>query len=178
MKFLYKYPQAEFPYEQLVRREPASQRARARSIELLDTGIFDDDRYFDIFIEYAKIDAEDMLIRIEAFNRGPEPAPLHILPHLWFRNTWAWTQSARPRPVITPRTDRAVSWLSLRSDDSRPGDDELSAGPLSTWAANALWPRRRHAAVHRQRNATPSASLATGIVSASAATSRTRSIAS
>src|ERR1700736_5333019 len=79
MKLLYKYPQREFPYGWLV-WENRRRNGQGFEFELLDTGLFDDDRYFDIFIEYAKADAEDLIVRIEAFNRGPEPAPLHILP--------------------------------------------------------------------------------------------------
>src|SRR4030095_9763018 len=75
--------------------------------ELFDTGLFEEDRYFDIFIEYAKVDEEEILIRIEAFNRGPVAAPLHILPQLWFRNTWAWTGEAKPRPTIKPVRSKA-----------------------------------------------------------------------
>lgn len=89
MKYLYKYPQAEFPYAQLV----AEARRRTRNdpeFELIDTGVFDRDRYFDVFVEYAKATPEDILIRITVYNRGPEPAVLHILPSLWFRNTWSW----------------------------------------------------------------------------------------
>lgn len=89
MKFLYKYPQNEFPYEQL-KNENDRRAKRDAEYELIDTGIFDDDRYFDIFIEYAKADAEDICIRITAVNRGPETAPLHILPTVWFRNRWSW----------------------------------------------------------------------------------------
>lgn len=89
MKMLYKYPQAAFPYHQL--RESNAIRSRVEpEYELRDTGIFDDQKYFDVFIEYAKQDKEDLLIRIEVFNRGPEPAPVNILPTIWFRNTWAW----------------------------------------------------------------------------------------
>ncbi len=84
MRMLYKYPQAEFPYRQLV--EENRRRQGQREFKLLDTGIFDEDRYFDIFVEYAKSSAEDICIRIEACNRGPDAAELHILPHLWFRN--------------------------------------------------------------------------------------------
>ncbi|HQQ96062.1 MAG TPA: glucosidase [Cyclobacteriaceae bacterium] len=89
MKMLYKYPQREFPYRKLLHEN----RRRTRhdpEYELIDTGIFDDDRYFDVFIEYAKADVDDILIRIIVTNRGPEGAPLHVLPHIWFRNTWAW----------------------------------------------------------------------------------------
>jgi len=99
MKFLYKYPQAEFPYAKLVEEN----RNRTRSefeLELLDTGAFDGDRYFDVFVEYAKATPEDLLIRITACNRGPEAAELHLLPTIWFRNTWAWSDG-RERPSLT-----------------------------------------------------------------------------
>jgi len=89
MKYLYKYPQQEFPYRNLVE----TNRCRCREdfeYELLDTGVFDSDRYFDVFVEYAKADPEDILIRITVHNRGPETAELHLLPTLWFRNTWSW----------------------------------------------------------------------------------------
>src|SRR5688572_21038524 len=99
MKYLYKYPQREFPYAQLV-KENVARRGKGGEYELLDTGVFDEDRYFDVFVEYAKAGPEDLCIRIEAVNRGPEAAPLHILPHLWFRNTWAWGPEPKPAPVI------------------------------------------------------------------------------
>ena len=89
MNYLYKYPQQEFPYRDLVE----TNRKRTREdfeYELLDTGVFDDDRYFDVFVEFAKASPEDVLIRITAHNRGPEPAKLHLLPTLWYRNTWSW----------------------------------------------------------------------------------------
>jgi len=96
MKYLYKYPQAEYPYWNLV----DTNRRRSREefeYELLDTGVFDDDRYFDVFVEYAKGDPEDILVRISVHNRGQEKATLHLLPNLWFRNTWASEQgSAKP----------------------------------------------------------------------------------
>src|SRR5881396_3121840 len=88
MKYLYKYPQAAFPYEALVEENRRRDR-RAPEFELLDTGVFDDDRYFDVLVEYAKAAPDDILIRITAVNRGPEPAELHLLPTLWYRNTWA-----------------------------------------------------------------------------------------
>ena len=89
MKMLYKYPQGAFPYADIV--ETNLQRGKgAPEFELFDTGIFNENRYFDVFIEYAKASADDILIRIIAFNRGPESADLHILPTLWFRNTWSW----------------------------------------------------------------------------------------
>jgi hypothetical protein len=89
MKWLYKYPQADFPYARLVEEN----RRRGREVpefELLDTGIFDEDRYFDVVAEYAKGGPDDLLLVVTAFNRGPEAAPLHVLPTVWFRNTWSW----------------------------------------------------------------------------------------
>ncbi len=105
MKYLYKYPQTEFPYDRLV----VENRRRTKldpEFELMDTGIFDEDRYFDVFIEYAKASFEDILIRITAFNRGPATASLRILPTLWFRNTWSWGRDdRRPRVCAGKRTD-------------------------------------------------------------------------
>jgi len=97
MKFLYKYPQGEFPYARLV--EENRRRGKGEpEFELLDTGVFEDERYFDVFVEYAKADAENILVRVRLINRGPEEATVHLLPHLWFRNTWAWDgRSARPQ---------------------------------------------------------------------------------
>jgi len=91
MKYLYKYPQREYPYRDLI----DTNRARSRTefeYELLDTGIFDDDRYFDVFVEYAKAGPEDVLVRITVHNRGPEAARLRVAPTLWFRNTWSWDE--------------------------------------------------------------------------------------
>ena len=107
MKFLYKYPQAEYPYGRLI-EENKRRQGQGLEYELLDTGIFDEDRYFDIFVEYAKVDPEDICIRIEAFNRGPAAAPLDIIPHLWFRNIWGWDKAAwnphepTPEPTLRP----------------------------------------------------------------------------
>lgn len=102
MKALYKYPQREFPYHRLV----SENRLRGKDepeFELLETGIFDENRYFDIFVEYCKRSPNDILINITAANRGPEPSLLHIAPTLWFRNTWSWGRNGEgywPRPVI------------------------------------------------------------------------------
>jgi hypothetical protein len=98
MKYLYKYPQAEFPYGRLVEEN----RRRGRSdpeFELTDTGVFDEGRYFDVFVEYAKASAEDILIRITVANHGPEEATIHLLPSVWFRNTWSWGYD-EPRPSL------------------------------------------------------------------------------
>ncbi|MCC6868249.1 MAG: glucosidase [Burkholderiales bacterium] len=100
MKYLYKYPQRAFPYADLV----AENHRRTRldpEYELLDTGIFEDDRYFDVVVEYAKADTADLLIRLSATNRGPYAAPLHFLPTLWFKNDWTWSgDAARPRITV------------------------------------------------------------------------------
>jgi len=99
MKYLYKYPQAAFPYGDLV--DTNRQRDRhAPEYELNDTGVFDDDRYFDVMVEYAKASPDDVLIQISATNQGPEPAELHLLPTLWFRNTWSWGTSGGERPAL------------------------------------------------------------------------------
>jgi hypothetical protein len=98
MQYLYKYPQRAFPYQQLI--EENRRRSKGDSeYELIDTCVFAEDRYFDIFLEYAKASPEDILIRITAFNRGPESAELHILPTIWFRNTWSWGHDSR-KPVL------------------------------------------------------------------------------
>jgi hypothetical protein len=98
MKYLYKYPQAEFPYSDLV--ETNRRRSREESeYELLDTGVFNADRYFDVFVEYAKAEPEDILVRLSVHNRGPEAATIYLLPTLWFRNTWSWERGAA-RPLL------------------------------------------------------------------------------
>jgi hypothetical protein len=97
MKYLYKYPQSEFPYARLLEEN----RRRGKldpEFELLDTGVFEEDRYFDVTVEYAKADPEDILVKISVANRGPEAATVHLLPHLWFRNTWSWSgDTVRPQ---------------------------------------------------------------------------------
>jgi len=123
LKYLYKYPQAEFPYAALISE---NQRRRGRNdpeFELLDTGVFDDDRYFDVFVEFAKAEPEDICIRIEVVNRGPEPAPIYVLPHLWFRNIWSWNAEPKAEPQIGvgPAGD---GFVSLEASD-------LMAEPLS-----------------------------------------------
>src|SRR5215831_9110295 len=98
MRYLYKYPQAAYPYDNLV----LTSRSRSRTefeYELLDTGIFDQDRYFDVFVEYAKDSPDDLLIQVSIHNRGAESATLHLLPTLWFRNVWSW-QAGAQKPGI------------------------------------------------------------------------------
>ena len=100
MKYLYKYPQAAYPYGDLVQTNSCRSREEME-YELLDTGVFDGDRYFDVFIEYAKADPDDILVQITAFNRGPQAAELHLLPTVWFRNDWAsWVARPAPKPVL------------------------------------------------------------------------------
>jgi hypothetical protein len=125
MRMLYKYPQAAFPYQWLL-DENAARHGGGLEFELLDTGVFDGDRYFDIFIEYAKNGPEDICIRIEAFNRGPDAAPLHAIPHLWFRNTWGWGNERHTPPTIGVEPARASGrgTVALLADDRR--SDRLS----------------------------------------------------
>src|SRR5512136_647490 len=106
LKYLYKYPQAAYPYDQLV----DSNRGRSRQefeYELIDTGVFEQDRYFDVFVEYAKESPEDILVQISVHNRGPEPAEIHVLPTLWYRNRWAWGRD-NPRPSLQAVAGKAA----------------------------------------------------------------------
>jgi hypothetical protein len=107
MKYLYKYPQAEFPYGQLV-EENRRRGKLAPEFELIDTGIFDGDRYFDVVVEYAKADVEDILVLVTATNRGPEEASLNLLPTIWFRNTWSWNQNGAAKPWLRSTTEGVV----------------------------------------------------------------------
>ena len=137
MKYLYKYPQAAFPYDDLVK----TNRGRTREeleYELLDTGVFDEDRYFDVFVEYAKADPEDLLIKISVANRGPATATLHVLPTLWFRNTWSWKEGVR-QAGADPGAGRSHR-LRDRGDPCRPG------------RAVSVLRRRRAAPLHRERD--------------------------
>jgi hypothetical protein len=111
MKYLYKYPQAEYPYVPIIEANRRRDK-HAAEYELLDTGIFDEDRYFDVFVEYAKREPEDILIQITVCNRGPEPAEIHVLPTAWFRNTWSWRRKdEKPElKVLAAGTDvRAIA---------------------------------------------------------------------
>ncbi|MGQ0622271.1 MAG: MGH1-like glycoside hydrolase domain-containing protein [Panacagrimonas sp.] len=116
MKYLYKYPQAEYPYKWLV-DENRSRNGGGPEFELLDTGIFDQNRYFDVFVEYAKAGPEDLCVRITAHNRGPDEATLHLLPQLWFRNIWAWGDERKRAPQISPGKVNE-GFVSLAADDS------------------------------------------------------------
>ncbi len=127
MRFLYKYPQAEFPYRQLVEGNRSRDR-RASEYELLDTGVFDDNRYFDVYVEYAKSSPEDLLIRLRVVNRGPAEAELTVLPTLWFRNTWSWGLGDR-----RPRLRRA------EAPEGRDGDVSAVEMDHDYYGARSLW---------------------------------------
>jgi hypothetical protein len=107
MKYLYKYPQQAYPYADLIAKNKSRSR-QEMEYELLDTGIFNDDRYFDVFVEYAKRGPEDILIQITAWNRGPAAASLHILPTLWFRNTWNWWPTESKPSLGVVKSDGGV----------------------------------------------------------------------
>jgi len=116
MKYLYKYPQAAYPYDDLV----ATNRGRGRhdfEYELLDAGVFDQDRYFDVFVEYAKAAPEDILVQITVCNRGPEPATLHVLPTVWFRNVWSWGGQARQAVLRQGATSMAGGVITATHPD-------------------------------------------------------------
>jgi hypothetical protein len=115
LKMLYKYPQRTFPYSLLVEVN-RSRGMNQPEYELLDTGIFDDDRYFDVFVEYAKVGADDILMLVTAHNRGPDEATLHLLPQLWFRNTWCWKPGAE-KPELKAKNDHTVTAQSSRLGD-------------------------------------------------------------
>ncbi|HEX8871814.1 MAG TPA: hypothetical protein VF758_03550 [Candidatus Acidoferrum sp.] len=121
MRMLYKYPQAAFPYKWLLEENQGRGRSKPE-FELMDTGAFAENRYFDVFIEYAKCDIEDILIRITASNRGPEAAALHLLPTVWFRNTWTWGKDLR-RPAVRRAPDM-------------PG---VTCGELEHWQYGKRW---------------------------------------
>ena len=112
MKWLYKYPQAAFPYASLI--ETNRRRTRQEfEYELLDTGVFDRDRYFDVFAEYAKESPEDILIRITVANRGPEKAMIHLLPTLWLRNTWSWWPDAGKHSLAEAKGQNGASIVAV-----------------------------------------------------------------
>src|SRR5579884_1289588 len=138
MRMLYKYPQREIPYTELLHRNSGRS---GPEFELLETGIFDDDRYFDVFIEYAKADPEDICIRIQVINRGPEQAHIHILPHLWYRNTWAWSQPRRAKPSIVRGPDQQHSVVLLADDSAVEPSSNLqfpySVGNYTLFAPSA-----------------------------------------
>src|SRR5262249_11633137 len=119
MKYLYKYPQGAYPYSPLV--ETSRRRSRQEfEYELLDTGVFDQDRYFDVFVEYAKASPDDLLIQISVHNRGPQPASLHVLPTLWFRNQWSWHAGAE-KPTLQQVAGKSGQSI-VRARDAKLGE--------------------------------------------------------
>jgi hypothetical protein len=125
MKALYKYPQKAYPYADLV----AENRRRGRNddeYELIDTGVFAEDRYFDITVEYAKADPDDIVVRIEVINRGPDVAPIHLLPTLWFRNTWAWGRDSRRPRLHAVEDDGGLDHSLVQAIHWRLGDHWLA----------------------------------------------------
>jgi hypothetical protein len=164
LRALYKYPQQAFPYAQLV----AENRHRTRNdpeYELLDTGIFDQGRYFDVFVEYAKDDPSDVVIRLTVVNRGPERAPLHVLPTLWFRNTWAWGLDSRkpelrqvkPGLVRATHPSGGTHWLACQGQprllftDNETNRQRLWGVPNeATWVKDGI----HEAVVHARTDTT------------------------
>ena len=120
LKYLYKYPQAAYPYDELVRTNRERNR-QASEYELINTGVFDQDRYFDVFVEYAKASPEDILVEIRAHNRGPDAAEIHLLPTLWFRNRWSWGRDNARASLQVVDAKSAV----LRASESELGERYL-----------------------------------------------------
>lgn len=123
MKFLYKYPHNEFPYESLLKENLRRDKSQPE-FELVDTGVFDENRYFDVFIEYAKADFDNICIKITAVNRGPEKAVLQMLPTIWFRNTWSWTQTAE-KPLLYADNSGAENVSAIFLKNSAAGNHIL-----------------------------------------------------
>lgn len=153
LKYLYKYPQNPFPYAQLV-AENQRRGLDEEEFELIDTAIFDENRYFDLFIEYAKASPEDLVIKIEAINRGPDAAPLHILPHLWFRNQWSWGRERRSEPRIQLQAPSS-SYVCLEADDRALASpfyllSDYHLGPRYLYGASGGTPLFTNNDSHRQ----------------------------
>ena len=129
MKYLYKYPQEEFPYEDL-KQENKRRDKTQDEYELIDTGVFDDDKYFDVFIEYAKAEFDDICIKITAHNRGEESAPLHILPTVWFRNIWSWEKDAE-KPLMKRKDSDSDDVLAISITDEHRGEYTLYCSEAS-----------------------------------------------
>ena len=166
MKYLYKYPQRAFPYADLIAKN-ASRSREEFEYELLDTGIFDDDRYFDVFVEYAKAGPDDVLVRITVHNRGPEAARVRLLPTLWFRNTWSWGDGT-PKPSLrevdagrraglASRTRRVLAVLRRRrrnccSPRTRPTPRASGASPMPSPYVKDAFHALRRVGRHRARS--------------------------
>jgi hypothetical protein len=126
MKYLYKYPHAAYPYDDIVRTNRDRRRTEFE-YELLDTGVFDQARYFDVFVEYAKAAPEDILIQITVSNRGPAPAAIHVLPTIWFRNTWSWGENL-PRPLL-----KQIDTVSVSASHPDLGERIIEADGALDW---------------------------------------------
>ena len=150
MKFLYKYPQAAFPYAQLIEEN----RRRGRSdpeFELLDTGVFTGDRYFDVGVEYAKASPEDLLMRIQIVNRGPDPAQLTVLPTIWFRNTWSWGLDVRRPRMRKGESTPSVSIVEFDHEYYGPRRLLCEGGPDLLFTENETNTRRLYGDVDGAR---------------------------
>ena len=150
MKFLYKYPQAAFPYARLIEEN----RRRGRNdpeFELLDTGVFADDRYFDVGVEYAKASPEDLLMRIQIVNRGPEPAPITVLPTIWFRNTWSWGLDVRRPRMRKGESTSSVSIVEFDHEYYGPRRLLCEGGPDLLFTENETNTRRLYGDVDGAR---------------------------
>jgi len=154
MRALYKYPQRAYPYAELV-AENRRRGLEAPEYELIDTGAFDGDRYFDVTVEYAKVAPDDILIRIAATNRGPDPAPIHLLPTLWYRNTWAWgLDGRRPELRADPGPARpGEAWRVIRAAHPEMGDYRLACAgdPVLLFTENETNAERLWNAPNRTR---------------------------
>ena len=146
MKYLYKYPQQEYPYAKLItenKKKKALPNLGGMEYELMDTGVFDQDKYFDIFVEYAKKDAEDILIKINIVNRGKEAAKLWVLPTLWFRNVWSWTDEKVEKPNLELKAGSSNKQRPLKpSKPSLQQKESLSVQHTleATWQKNnKMW---------------------------------------
>ena len=157
LSFLYKYPLREFPYLDLVRTNGARSRTEFE-YELLDTGVFDDGRYVDVHVEYAKATPEDLVMRVTVHNRGPESATVHVLPTLWFRNTWAWGSDGsdaalevRPRLRAAHDTDGAAGVMAVDVEHPRLGRRRWICGGAPTGALHRERDEHRAPVRHRER---------------------------
>ena len=148
----YKYPHAAYPYDDLVRTQPRAAARTELEYELVDTGVFDDDRYFDVEVEYAKAAPDDLLCRITVHNRGPESAALHVLPTLWFRNTWSWTAD-QPRPRLSTR--RGVTSRSCAPSTPTSASCGCTAGVAGDAAVQPRTRPTARAIRSRRPNASP-----------------------
>ena len=160
MKYLYKYPQAEFPYHDLIEENKSRKGQGREEYELTDTGIFDENRYFDVFVEYAKQSPDDIAIRIEVFNRGPDDAAIFVLPQLWFRNQWSWRG-----PGVCPKPNIRVETVS-DEQACLVADDAEMLSPENLHSEYKLGPRFFYGDANHRRLFTDNETNASAIGSA------------